>query len=200
MEKTKHVLLVGEGARMFALEEGLESAELNSREKYDQWQKQRAAQKSKPAEKKADNHDTIALLVLGANGNIAGGCSTSGLGGKLPGRVGDSPIIGSGLYVDNEVGAAGATGIGENVMRYCASFLIVEFMRQGMSPQEACVKAIRRIIQTEPKGANLSINFVALDKQGRYGAAGTDGGFQYSVAMPGSSRVLPNPGIGPLER
>ena len=157
-------------------------------------------EKSKPAEKKADNHDTIALLVLGANGNIAGGCSTSGLGGKLPGRVGDSPIIGSGLYVDNEVGAAGATGIGENVMRYCASFLIVEFMRQGMSPQEACGKAIRRIIQTEPKGANLSINFVALDKQGRYGAAGTDQGFQYSVTMPGSSRVLPNPGIGPLER
>ncbi len=200
MEKTKHVLLVGEGARMFALEEGLESVELKSREKYDQWQKQRAAQKSKPAEKKADNHDTIALLILGANGNIAGGCSTSGLGGKLPGRVGDSPIIGSGLYVDNEVGAAGATGIGENVMRYCASFLIVEFMRQGMSPQEACVKAIRRIIQNEPKGANLSINFVALDKQGRYGAAGTDGGFQYSVTMPGSSRVLPNPGIGTIER
>lgn len=200
MEKTRHVLLVGEGARMFALEEGLESVELNSRERYDQWQKQRAAQRSKPAEKKPDNHDTIALLVLGANGNIAGGCSTSGLGGKLPGRVGDSPIIGSGLYVDNEVGAAGATGLGENVMRYCASFLIVEFMRQGMLPHEACVQAIRRIIRTEPKGANLSINFVALDKHGRYGAAGTDQGFQYSVTTPTSSRVLPNPGIGTLER
>ena len=200
MEKTRHVLLVGEGARLFALEEGLASVESNSRERYDQWQKQRAAQRSQPAEKKPDNHDTIALLVLGANGNLAGGCSTSGLGGKLPGRVGDSPIIGSGLYVDNEVGAAGATGLGENVMRYCASFLIVEFMRQGMSPQEACVKVIRRIIQTEPKGANLSINFVALDKHGRYGAAGTDGGFQYSVTMPASSRVLANPGIGKLER
>ncbi len=200
MEKTRHVLLVGEGARMFALEEGLESVELNSREKYDQWQKQRAAQKSKPVEKQADNHDTIALLVLGANGNIAGGCSTSGLGGKLPGRVGDSPIIGSGLYVDNEVGAAGATGIGENVMRYCASFLIVEYMRQGMPPTEACQKVIQRIMRTEPKGAKLSINFVALDKHGRYGAAGTDGGFQYSVTTPASSRVLPNPGIGNSDR
>lgn len=200
MEKTRHVLLVGEGARMFALEEGLESVEVNSKERNEQWQKQRAAQRAKPAEKKPDNHDTIALLVLGADGNIAGGCSTSGLGGKLPGRVGDSPIIGSGLYVDNEVGAAGATGLGENVMRYCASFLIVEFMRQGMPPHEACRQAIRRIMRTEPKGANLSINFVALDKHGRYGAAGTDNGFQYSVTTPGSSRVLPNPAIGKLDR
>ena len=199
MEKTKHVLLVGEGAKMFSLEEGLESVEVNSRELHEKWQKARAAQRSKPAEKKPEGHDTIALLVLGAGGNIAGGCSTSGLGGKLPGRVGDSPIIGSGLYVDNEVGAAGATGLGENVMRYCASFLIVEFMRQGMSPHDACVTAIRRIVRKEPKGANLNINFVALDKHGRYGAAGTDGGFQYSVTTPASSRVLPNPGIGKLE-
>ena len=200
MEKTRHVLLVGEGARMFALEEGLESVELNSKERYEQWQKQRASQRAKPPVKKPDNHDTIALLVLGKDGNIAGGCSTSGLGGKLPGRVGDSPIIGSGLYVDNEVGAAGATGLGENVMRYCASFLIVEFMRQGMTPHEACVKAIRRVMQTEPKGANLSINFVALDKHGRFGAEGTDQGFQYSVTTPGSSRVSPNPGIDTPER
>lgn len=197
MEKTRHVMLVGEGARMFALEEGLESVEINSREKYEQWQKQRAAQRAKT---KPDGHDTIALLVLGADGNIAGGCSTSGLGGKLPGRVGDSPILGSGLYVDNEVGAAGATGLGENVMRYCASFMIVEFMRQGMSPEEACLQVIRRIMRTEPKGANLSINFVALDKKGRYGAAGTDGGFKYSVTTSTSSRVLPNPAAGKLER
>jgi len=200
MEKTRHVMLVGEGARMFALEEGLESVPSNSVELNQQWQKQRAAQKGKPPEKKPDGHDTIALLVLGTDGNIAGGCSTSGLGGKLPGRVGDSPIIGSGLYVDNDVGAAGATGLGENVMRYCATFLIVEFMRQGMSPHEACAQVIRRIMRTEPKGADLSINFVALDKHGRYGAAGTDQGFQYSVTTPTFSRVLPNPGLGKLER
>jgi len=102
--------------------------------------------------------------------------------------------------VDNDVGAAGATGLGENVMRYCASFLIVEFMRQGMSPHEACLAAIRRIIRTEPNGANLSINFVALDKHGRYGAAGTDRGFKYSVTTQSSSQVLANPAIGKLEQ
>ena len=112
MEKTPHVMLVGEGARMFALEEGLESVDNNTTERYDAWQKKRAAAKpdTRTPEKNPGNHDTIALLVLGADGNIAGGCSTSGWGGKLPGRVGDSPIIGSGLYVDNDVGAAGATG------------------------------------------------------------------------------------------
>jgi len=196
MEKTRHVMLVGEGARMFALEQGLESVPINSREKYELWQKKRAAEASSGAgEKKKDGHDTIALLVLGADGNLAGGCSTSGLGGKLPGRVGDSPIIGSGLYVDNEVGAAGATGIGENIMRYCGSFLVVELMRQGLAPTEACREALRRIARQDPKGFNLSANFVALDKHGRFGAAGTDRGFSYSVANQDGSRVLPNPGV-----
>jgi isoaspartyl peptidase/L-asparaginase-like protein (Ntn-hydrolase superfamily) len=195
MEKTPHVMLVGEGARMFALEEGLESIAVDSRERYEAWQKQRAAGRAKPPED-TNNHDTISLLVLGADGNIAGGCSTSGLAGKLPGRVGDSPIIGSGLYVDNEVGAAGATGVGENVMRYCGSFLIVEYMRHGLHPQEACRETIRRITRKDPKGFDLSINFVALDKKGRHGAAGTDKNFQYSVTTETSSEVLKNPGVG----
>jgi len=199
MEKTPHVMLVGEGARMFALEEGLESVEVNSREKHEAWQKEKAASRAKLPAPGPDNHDTIALLVLGADGNIAGGCSTSGLGKKLPGRVGDSPIIGSGLYVDNAVGAAGATGVGENVMRYCASFLIVEYMRQGMHPLEACLETIRRIAKVDPKGMNLNINFVALDKHGRYGAAGTDNGFQYSVTTPSRSQIFPNPGVGKLK-
>jgi len=193
MEKTKHVMLVGEGARLFALEQGLEAVETDAQKRYEAWQ-----QRKRPAEipgNKTKNHDTIALLVLGADGNIAGGCSTSGLGGKLPGRVGDSPIIGSGLYVDNEIGAAGATGIGENVMRYCGSFLVVEYMRQGLHPQRACQEAIRRIARQDPKGFDLSINFVALDKQGRFGAAGTDQGFAYSVTSAKASRVLPNPGV-----
>jgi isoaspartyl peptidase/L-asparaginase-like protein (Ntn-hydrolase superfamily) len=200
MEKTRHVMLVGEGARMFAVEEGLETVPVNSKERHEEWQKKRTSTRGKSGDQKPQGHDTIALLVLGKDGNIAGGCSTSGMGGKLPGRVGDSPILGSGLYLDNEVGAAGATGVGENVMRYCATFQIVEFMRQGMPPHEACMAVIRRIVRTEPKGANLSINFVALDKQGRYGAAGTDRGFQYSVTTPGSSRVLLNPANGKLEQ
>ncbi len=200
MEKTPHVMLVGEGARMFAIEEGLESLENNTTERYDAWRKKRAAAKApaKGSKKNPGNHDTIALLVLGADGNIAGGCSTSGWGGKLPGRVGDSPIIGSGLYVDNEVGAAGATGLGENVMRYCGSFLVVELMRQGMSPEEACLEAIRRIARKDPKGADISVSFVALDKKGRYGAAGSAKGFQFAVATKTSSRVLTAPNVGKL--
>jgi N4-(beta-N-acetylglucosaminyl)-L-asparaginase len=191
MEKTPHVMLVGEGARMFALEQGLESVELDTREAYERWKNRSSSQPARPAEQKKGNHDTIALLVLGADRTIAGGCSTSGLAGKLPGRVGDSPIIGSGLYVDNEVGAAGATGVGENVMRYCGSFLVVEYMRQGLPPQAACEQTIRRIARQDPKGMNLSINFVALDKKGRYGAAGTDKEFRFSVATRKSSQVLP---------
>lgn len=201
MEKTPHVMLVGEGARMFALEEGLESTEPNSRERYEAWRKQRAQQKASApgAAAQPKNHDTIALLVLGADGNLAGGCSTSGWANKLPGRVGDSPIIGSGLYVDNEIGAAGATGLGENVMRYCGSFLVVEYLRQGLHPQEACLETIRRIASQDPKGLDISINFIAVDKQGRYGAAGTGQGFEFAVATPASSRVQRSVGLAKLD-
>ena len=188
MEKTAHVMLVGEGARLFALQEGLEAVAIDSHEKYEAWQQQKLAQPKKDDAKA--NHDTIAMVLLGADGNLAGGCSTSGLGGKLPGRVGDSPILGSGLYVDNEVGAAGATGVGENVMRYCGSFMVVEYMRQGLHPRAACEQTIQRIGRQDPKGLQLSINFVAIDKMGRFGAAGTDEGFRYSVATSKNSEVL----------
>lgn len=192
MEKTPHVMLVGEGAQKFALAQGFELAKSKS-------------SKTEPARKdaKTKNHDTIALLGIDKNGNIAGGCSTSGWGGKLPGRVGDSPIIGSGLYVDNEIGAAGATGLGENVMRYCGSFLVVEYMRQGLSPEEACLETIKRIARQDPKGFDLSINFIAIDKKGRFGGAGTGQGFPFSVTTPSFSKVVGSPGatkqdVGPV--
>ncbi len=203
MEKTPHVILAGEGARLFALEQGLEAVESNSIERHQAWHRKRmeaaAAAAAKPVKdgQKPLNHDTIALLVLGPNGEIAGGCSTSGWGGKLPGRVGDSPIIGGGLYVDNDVGAAGATGLGENILRYCGSFLVVELMRQGLSPEEACVEVVRRIVRKDPKGADVAVNFVALDKQGRFGAAGSARGFQYSVTTRDASRVLKARDVGP---
>jgi isoaspartyl peptidase/L-asparaginase-like protein (Ntn-hydrolase superfamily) len=199
MEKTKHVMLVGEGARMFAIEEGFETIPVDTKDLYEKWKQERAAERAKP--RKSTNHDTIALLVLGSDGNIAGGCSTSGLSGKLPGRVGDSPILGSGLYVDNEVGAAGATGIGENVMRYCATFRIVEYMRQGLTPEEACLETIRQIARVDPKPlSELSINFIALDKHGRFGAAGTDEKFQFAVTTKRLSEVLKNPAMGKLPK
>ena len=205
MENTPHVMLAGEGARWFALQEELESVEITDNEqKKKTWLETQQAKSSAARTATAatdvsqetatgdgprDTHDTITLLALGEDGTISGGCSTSGWANKLPGRVGDSPIIGSGLYVDNEVGAAGATGLGENVMRYCASFQVVELMRQGLHPQQACRQTIDRIARVDPAGQRLDINFVALDKRGRFGAAGT-GRFPYSVTYPGFSRVL----------
>ena len=198
MEKTKHVMLVGDGAEEFAAQHGFEKGPKVSEGQKRAWEKWREEQK-----KTQHNHDTIALVILGGDGNVYGGCSTSGWGYKLPGRLGDSPIIGGGLYVDNEVGAAGATGLGENVMRYCGSFLVVEFMRQGLHPQDACIETIRRIARLDPKGFDLAINFIALDKKGRFGAAGTGSGFEYSVTCNAFSKVMQSPGlttkdVGPL--
>jgi N4-(beta-N-acetylglucosaminyl)-L-asparaginase len=186
MEKSKHVMLVGEGARWFALEHGVESVPIDDlHDKKKAW-----VDGHRPKDVDRDGHDTIALLIRDKDGHIAGGCSTSGAGGKLPGRVGDSPILGAGLYVDEEVGAAGATGIGENVMRYCGSFLIVEFMRQGMTPQAACEEAVHRTARLDPRGYKLDICFVALDKAGRYGAAASNQTFPFAVATSGWSKVL----------
>jgi len=200
MEQTPHVMLVGDGARKFALEQGFEQVELLTEERRRAW----LAWSEQNAREKAENprfsHDTVALLVLGANGDLAGGCSTSGWGYKLPGRVGDSPIIGSGLYVDNEVGAAGATGTGENVMRYCGSFMVVEYMRQGLHPRDACIETIRRIASKDPLGFNLDIHFIALDKRGRQGAAGCSTRFDYSVTTETSSEVLQGAGTELLQR
>ena len=190
MEKTPHVMLVGAGAHWFAEQNGLEVRDGQAdKANYRTW----LTRQKRPTPGKGDkpeNHDTIALLILDADGNIAAGCSTSGWGGKVPGRVGDSPIIGGGVYVDNEIGAAGATGLGENVMRYCASYQVVENMRQGMSPTEACAEAIRRIARTDPQGMDLAINFIAINKRGEFGAAGTQANFPYSVTTPNFSEIL----------
>ena len=201
MEETRHVMLVGEGAERFARDRKFEEGPLVTPGQKAAWENWKNAQEAEKA--KAPNHDTIALLMLSPSGDVFGACSTSGWGYKIPGRVGDSPIIGGGLYVDNTVGGAGATGIGENVMRYCGSFLVVEFMRQGLSPTEACLATLHRIASLDPKGYDLSINFVALDKRGRFGAAGTGQGFQYAVACDDYSKVLQSPGVtqkpvGPL--
>ncbi|MFT4511343.1 MAG: N4-(beta-N-acetylglucosaminyl)-L-asparaginase [Planctomycetota bacterium] len=186
MEKSKHVFLVGEGARWFALEHGVESIPIEDLKAM----KAAWVDGHRPKDVDRKGHDTIALLIRDKNGHIAGGCSTSGAGGKLPGRVGDSPILGSGLYVDEEVGAAGATGIGENIMRYCGSFLVVEFMRQGMHPQMACEETVHRIASLDPRGYNLDVCFVALDKMGRYGAAASNQRFPFAVASNGRSVVV----------
>ena len=196
MEKTRHVMLVGDGARRFALAHGFQPTNLlteSERRKWQEWKARQGATGAAPPE----SHDTIALVLLDREGNLAGGCSTSGLAYKLPGRVGDSPLIGSGLYVDNDVGAAGATGVGENILRFCGSFQVVELMRAGAHPEEACAETIRRIQRKHAPGTDLAINFLAIDKRGRFGAAGTGNGFPFAVAWPGSSEVRPSAPVPP---
>jgi isoaspartyl peptidase/L-asparaginase-like protein (Ntn-hydrolase superfamily) len=190
MEKTRHVMLAGEGAHRFALQQGFAEVELLTEERKQEWLQWRAAQATG-----SQGHDTITLLALDAQGHLAGGCSTSGLGYKTPGRVGDSPIIGGGLYVDDEVGAAGATGLGEIIMRQCGSFQVVERMREGLTPQEACLETVRRIARKDADAGKNSFYFVALDRHGRFGAAGTGKGFEYAVTHPGSSGILHSAGL-----
>src|SRR5690554_6599803 len=128
------------------------------------------------------NHDTIGMLAIDQQGNLSGACTTSGMAFKMHGRVGDSPIIGAGLYVDNEVGAATSTGVGEEVIRSVGSFLVVELMRQGYSPEEACKEAVSRIIRKKPDVAkNIQVGFLALNKKGQYGAYAIQNGFSYAV-------------------
>ncbi len=183
MEKTPHVMLVGEGALQFALANGFEKKALLTDRGKAEWKKWQAEHPEAIQERQVniENHDTIGMVALDQQGNLSGACTTSGMAWKLHGRVGDSPIIGAGLYVDNEVGAATATGVGEAVIRAVGSFLVVELMRQGHSPQDACRLATERVIQKSPDWRDLQIGFIALDKQGRVGGYAIHPGFDYAV-------------------
>src|SRR5690606_21860752 len=170
MEKTPHVMLSGEGALLFAISEGmpLEKELLSPRAKkaYEEW-------KLKSEYKhiiNIENHGTIGMIGLDEQGKMAGSCTTSGVAYQMHGRVGDSPIIGAGLFVDEEVGAATATGLGESIIRICGSFLIVELMRQGRTPQEACEEAVRRLISKNKNIKDIQAGFLPMNKDGEYGA------------------------------
>ncbi len=182
MENTPHVLLAGEGARQFAIAEGfpLEKEELSPKaaKAYAKWKE---SSQYKPIIN-IENHDTIGMIGIDANGNMAGSCTTSGLAYKMHGRVGDSPIIGAGLFVDNEVGAATATGLGESIIKICGSFLIVELMRQGRTPQEACEEAVRRLIAKNKNINDIQAGFLAVNKEGLTGAFAVHPGFNFAKA------------------
>jgi isoaspartyl peptidase/L-asparaginase-like protein (Ntn-hydrolase superfamily) len=208
MEKTPHVLLVGEGARWFAMQEGFPLETLNTPESLAEWEKRRpraprAATPAKappPPSNLPDGHDTVTVLARDASGNLGGVCSTSGLAHKLPGRVGDSPLIGHGLYVDNAAGAAGGTGVGEEIIRIGGSMLIVEAMRAGRSAQEACEQAVRKVNAVAVRrGVHpAGVAFLALDAKGQPGAACTARtNFQYAIARPGQMELLKAREIGP---
>ena len=190
MEKTPHVMLSGEGARQFAISEGfpMEEEKLSpaADKAYREW---KVNSEYRPVIN-IENHDTIGMIGLGENGKMAGSCTTSGLAYKMHGRVGDSPIIGAGLYVDDEVGAATATGLGESIIRICGSFLIVELMRQGRSPQEACEEAVRRLIAKNRNIQDIQAGFLAINKEGEYGAYAVHPGFNYALRHRGEKSLV----------
>ncbi|MEO1530027.1 MAG: N(4)-(beta-N-acetylglucosaminyl)-L-asparaginase [Planctomycetota bacterium] len=192
MEKTPHVMLVGEGAKQFALENGMKEKELLTPKAKVEWDKWKAKHPDaiKHWEINVENHDTIGMVAIDAKGNLSGACTTSGLAWKLPGRVGDSPIIGAGLYVDNEVGAASATGVGEAVIRAVGCFLVVELMRQGNSPEDACRLAVERVIAKNPDWREFQVGFIAIDKKGRVGGYCIQPGFDYAVHDQNGNRMV----------
>ncbi len=195
METTPHVLLAGEGARLFAVKHGFPLQELTTPESLAEWAKRRP--------RKGSSHDTVTVLARDKKGALAGVCSTSGLAHKLPGRVGDSPLIGAGLYVDNTAGAAGGTGVGEEIIRVGGSLLIVEALRAGRSAQEACEAAVRRVNAVAVRrGVHpAQAAFIALDPRGGVGAACTvRSNFRYAVARPGKVELLKAREIGVSEK
>jgi len=201
MEKTPHVMLVGSGAQQFAVAEGfpLEEQKLSpdAQKNYENWLK--TSEYKPPAinveskqghgpfaphklENGEWNHDTIGMVAMDANGNLSGSCTTSGAGFKMRGRLGDSPIIGAGLFVDNEVGACTATGQGEDVIRVAGSHTVVELMRQGLSPEKACKTAIERIMRIKgEKAKEIQVGFLAVNKKGEVGAFAIHKGFSYAI-------------------
>jgi N4-(beta-N-acetylglucosaminyl)-L-asparaginase len=198
MEKTPHIILAGEGAFQFALANGFKKENLltpSSEKAWKEWLKSSKYQPEINIENKSTaatggallpggkyNHDTIGMLAMDASGNLSGACTTSGLAFKMHGRVGDSPVIGAGLFVDNEAGAATSTGVGEEVIRIVGSHLVVEYMRLGLEPREACKKAVQRIVERDPaKAKTLQVGFLALRKDGTFGAYCIQKGFTYAV-------------------
>ncbi|MBK8922283.1 MAG: N(4)-(beta-N-acetylglucosaminyl)-L-asparaginase [Saprospirales bacterium] len=190
MEKTPHVMLSGEGALQFALSEGFKKENLLTEEARKAWENWKIKSEYKPVIN-IERHDTIGIVAIDAQRRVAGACSTSGMAFKMHGRVGDSPIIGAGMYADNEVGAAAATGLGEMVLKTLGSFLIVEEMRRGKHPQKAAEEAIRRLARKYPQQSEKNqVGYIALDNRGRHGAFSLHPGFNYALFQQAANQVL----------
>ncbi|MDP3927824.1 MAG: N(4)-(beta-N-acetylglucosaminyl)-L-asparaginase [Bacteroidota bacterium] len=196
MEKTPHVMLAGQGAYQFALSKGFQKENLLVEESKKEWEEWLLKSDYKPIAN-IENHDTIGMIAIDKKGNLSGACTTSGMAFKMRGRVGDSPIIGAGLYVDNEIGAATATGHGEEVIRITGSALVVELMRQGLSPDEACKEAVMRVVKLmERRKKNLKdiqVGFIALNKQGKHGAYCVQNGFNFALKTPERNELIDAP-------
>ncbi len=192
MERTQHVMLVGQGARDFALSQGFNKVKSPIKEVKNDWKEWKKENKElfKKPQINHENHDTIGMLALDRYGNLSGACTTSGWAYKLPGRVGDSPIIGAGLFVDNEIGAACATGLGEAIIRIAGSHTVVELMRQGMSPAEACKAAVERIIAKHDDLTGLQCGFIAINKAGEYGGYSVYKGFNFALRTKDKNELI----------
>jgi len=187
MEKTPHVMLAGKGAQDFAISEGYKQTDLLTEKSKEDWKKWLESEEYNPIIN-IENHDTIGMLCLDKNNNISGACTTSGLAYKMRGRVGDSPIIGSGLFIDNKIGGAVATGLGEEVVKTVGSFLVVELMRQGKSPQEACESAVKRIVSTNSQENKFQVAYIAMNKSGEVGSYSIEPGFTYMDYFKGENK------------
>lgn len=195
MEETPHVMLAGQGALQFALAQGFPKENLLTEQARRAWEEWKKSSRYQPAIN-VENHDTIGMLALDAAGDLAGACTTSGLAFKMHGRVGDSPIIGAGLYVDNAVGAAVATGLGEAVMRTLSSFVVVEAIRRGRTPQQACEEALQRIVEWHGGGKpDFQVGLLALDKSGTWGACSIHPGFTFALATPDGNELKSAPAL-----
>jgi len=186
MEETKHVMLVGEGARQFAVSNGFEEINLLTEQSEKDWKKWLKERREMTPH---ETHDTLSVLVQDKMGDLAGACTTSGWAYKMHGRVGDSPIIGAGLFVDNEIGCAAATGLGEEVIKTTGSFLVVELMRQGYDPTQACEEALNRVIKAHNGKPDFQIGYIALRKDGEIGSACLKWSFEYALARGGENKL-----------
>jgi N4-(beta-N-acetylglucosaminyl)-L-asparaginase len=189
MEKTPHVMLSGKGAEEFALIQGFKKEDLLTESSKKAWQEWLKKAEYHP-KINSELHDTIGILAIDQNKNISAACTTSGLAFKMHGRVGDSPIIGGSVFCDNEVGGAVATGLGEFVMKTLGSFLIVELMRNGKTPQKACEEAVNRIVKRYPTYKEFQVGYLAIDKAGNVGAYSIQKGFEYTLTVGQETKII----------
>ena len=184
LEKTKHTTLAGEGAFRFALRMGFRPELLLTPESLKKWMEWKADPQHQtfwlnPTE----NHDTIGMVATDGKGHLVSGCSTSGLAWKIPGRVGDSPLIGCGVYADDNVGAASATGDGDLMTNYCTSVSIVHYMAHGATPQDACAELLQHMAETDPNNKSRDVCVIAIDRHGQAGAASMRAGYPLKYAL-----------------
>ena len=189
LDETPHVMLSGAGAKQFAMEQGFKTENILTEDSEQAWKKWLIESKYQPVIN-SENHDTIGMLAIDEKGRMCGACTTSGAAFKMHGRVGDSPIIGAGLFVDNEVGGAVASGLGEAVIRVAGSAMVVEQMRQGMSPSDACKEIVNRIIRKHDDLTGLQVGFLAMDMQGNYGGFSIYNGFNYAITATGKHELI----------